>query len=99
MTKTNFLDEIYSGELDTEIKAFLKSKILELIRDENNCKKGSVLQGMEYRPDKIAAYYIGDERLGWMIDVANDFTNGIQEYYLGRNLKIPSLDKIAPYLI
>lgn len=99
MTKTNFLDEIYTEELHTEIKAFLKSKVLELIRDENNCSEGSVLQGMEYRPDKLAAYYMGDERLGWMIDVANDFANGIQEYYLGRKVKIPVLEKITPYLV
>ena len=98
MTKTSYLEDIYSGELDTEIKAFVKKKVIELIRNEDNCKSGSVLQGMEYRPDKIAAYYLGDERLGWMIDIANDFTDGIQEYWLGRILKIPLIEKIAPYL-
>lgn len=98
MTKNNYVEDIYSGELDTDIHAFLKNKSLNIIRSDENCTSGSVLQGMEYRPDKLAAYYLGDERLGWMIDVANDFTEGIQDYYLGRALKIPVLEKIMPIL-
>lgn len=86
--KNTFVKDIYCKELNTDIKGFLSAENLKILRD--NCTTGQVLQGMEYRPDKIAAYYLGDERLGWAISAANNFQNGIQDYYLGRSLKIPT---------
>lgn len=97
MVKNDFIGTIYCKELDTNIKGFMSAKCLEIIKED--CKDGYVMQGMEYRPDKIAAYYLGDERLGWLIDIANGFSDGIKSYYLGRKLKIPiSVDDIVSKL-
>lgn len=87
MNKNNYIKDIYCNELDTNIKGFLSNEQLKILRE--NSTSGQVMQGMEYRPDKIAAYYLGDERLGWAISAANNFQNGIQDYYLGRNIRIP----------
>lgn len=88
MKKNDFIKDIYCNELDTNIKGFLSNEQLKILRE--NSTSGQVMQGMEYRPDKIAAYYLGDERLGWAISAANNFQNGIQDYYLGRNIRIPT---------
>lgn len=88
MVKNDFIETVYCKELDTRIKGFMSIKNIKLIKE--NCSEGFVMQGMEYRPDKIAAYYLGDERLGWLIDIANGFADGIKSYYLGRKLNIPN---------
>ncbi len=88
MVKSNFIGTVYCKELDTNIKGFLSAKNIQIIK--SNCYDAIVMQGMEYRPDKVAAYYLGDERLGWMIDIANGFKDGIKSYYLGRTIKIPN---------
>lgn len=88
MKKSNYLNSIYCGELNIMVKGFLSDEQLKILRD--NSYTGSVMQGMEFRPDKVAAYYLGDERMSWVISAANNFQNGIQDYYLGRKIKIPN---------
>lgn len=88
MKKSSVLGNIFCKELDINIKGFLSEEQLKIIRE--NSYQGQVLQGMEYRPDKIAAYYLGDETMGWLISAANNFQNGIRDYHLGRSLKIPN---------
>ncbi len=88
MLKNDYIDTIYCEELDTDIKGFMSDSNMKILAD--NYTSGTVMQGMEYRPDKIAAYYLGDERLGWAISLANDFDGGISDYYLGRSIKIPT---------
>ena len=74
MLKNNFINNIYCEELDTDIKSFLTAKQLKILKEHST--EGYVLQGMEFRPDKVAAYYLGDERLGWAISAASGFING-----------------------
>lgn len=88
MKKNDFVKDIYCKELNTNIKGFLSDSQIKVLRE--NSTNGQVMQGMEYRPDKIAAYYLGDERLSWAVSAANNFQNGIQDYYLGRSIKIPT---------
>lgn len=88
MNKNSIVKNIYCEELDTKIKSFLTSEQLSILR--NNCFEGAVMQGMEFRPDKVAAYYLGDEKLMWAISAANNFQKGIEDYYLGRKIKIPN---------
>lgn len=97
ISKNNYTDNIFCRELGIEINAFLKKEKMDLIQQYSTIK-GQVMQGMEYRPDKIAAYYLGNERLGWMIDIANGFEDGIKSYYLGRSLKIPDLNSLMSVL-
>lgn len=86
--KNDYVGEIYCKELETKIKGFLTAEQLEILRE--NSTTGSIMQGMEYRPDKVAAYYLGDETMYWAITAANNFQKGIEDYYLGREIKIPT---------
>lgn len=86
--KNDYIGTIYCGELDTDIKSFLSADQLKVLRE--NSTAGKVLQGMEYRPDKIAAYYLGDETMGWAVSAANNFENGISDYYEGRSILVPT---------
>lgn len=88
MLKNTFVDNIYCNELDTNIKGFLRADQLKILREHSTV--GYVLQGMEFRPDKVAAYYLGDERLGWAISAASGFINGIKDYREGRKISIPT---------
>lgn len=86
--KNDYIGTIYCGELDTEIKSFLSAEKLKILRENSVARK--ILQGMEYRPDKIAAYYLGDETAGWAVSAANNFENGISDYYEGRSILVPT---------
>lgn len=88
MNKSDFVNNIYCSELDTDVKGFFSKRNINVLKTDYT--KGTVLQGMEFRPDKLASYYLGDERLGWILDLANDFKNGIKDYYLGREIIIPT---------
>lgn len=90
--KTTYLETIFCKELNTNIKTFISAENI------SNLKKGAtsftIPSGMEYRPDKIAAYLYNNERMGWVIDLANGFTNGVKEYTLYRNILVPTQDAI-----
>ncbi len=49
----------------------------------------AVLPNEEYRPDKIALRIYGDEKLDWVIDEANSFNHGVEEYKRGTKLRLP----------
>lgn len=88
MKKSDYLEDIWCEELEQNIKSFLTPEKLKILRE--NSKTGSVLLGMEFRPDKIAAYYLGNEKMMWAISAANNFQDGIKDYYLGREILIPT---------
>lgn len=111
MKKNDYISTIYSKEIGEKIKGFLsinnilklrENAISTIKRPGGQPQKIVVLPGMEYRPDKIAAYYLsddlnsrlGNETLGWLIDITNGFFGGIKDYYLGRELLIPSTESI-----
>lgn len=64
------------------------SKIVEM---EKNYVEKEIQKGMEYRPDLVAYVYLGDPNKSWMITLLNNFNNGIQDYTLGRKIKVPVL--------
>jgi len=41
----------------------------------------------QYRPDKIAYNLWGNQYSSWILDLINNFTHGIQEYYMGRQIQ------------
>lgn len=50
-------------------------------------KEHIVTDAQEYRQDKIAYELWGSQDAGWVLDVINDFTNGVSEYWSGRAIK------------
>ena len=81
--QTTFFNSI----LGEETKGFAELKNIE----NAPYTEGYVKKGMEYRPDLVADYYLGDSKKAWMITCFNNFVNGIRDYKLGRKLKIPSI--------
>ena len=65
-------------------------KIQEL---KNGATIVSLPLGMEYRPDKISAYYYGTPEYDWVILLVNTI-NGLQDLTLGKELAIPSIETI-----
>jgi len=49
----------------------------------------------EYRPDKIAYYLWGLQDLSWVLDIVNDFTNGISEYTRDTTIKYLQTKKLV----
>ena len=78
---------IYNSILKEDAKGFAELKVIT----DAQYTEGQVLRGMEYRPDLVADYYLGSSNLAWMITCANGFENGIEDYTLGKKLKIPSV--------
>lgn len=60
---------------------------------KNYFKKHIIKSEEQYRPDKIMFSLVGDQSLDWVLDCINHFTNGISEYYPGR--EIDYLDRDA----
>lgn len=94
MTKSNFERSIFSKEIGDKIKGFIPSSIIKKLKEDNQAIRGYVMIGMEYRPDKISAYYYGSTDYDWVILVVNT-TKGLQDLTLGKELVIPSINLIT----
>ena len=90
--KTNYLETIFCKSLNTNIKAFVGKKNIDILQEE--ATSFTIPSGMEFRPDKIAAYLYGDDTISWVLDLTNNFTDGIKEYYLYRQILVPSIKSI-----
>ena len=89
--KSEYIDNIYSTSIKTDIKGFIDAeKIQEL---KNGATVVTLPLGMEYRPDKISAYYYGTPEYDWVILLVNTI-NGLQDLTLGKELVIPSIETI-----
>ena len=87
MRLTELQPTLFNSVLNEETKGFADLKTIT----EAQYTEGQVLRGMEYRPDLVADYYLGNSQLAWMITCINCFENGISDYTLGKKLKIPSI--------
>ena len=92
MNKYSYVDNIFCRELGTNIKGFFPAEKMKILTE--NATEGVVFKGTEYRPDKLAFYYLGDESLGWVISLTNYFIHGIEDYWLGRKILIPTKESI-----
>ena len=92
MRRYDYITNVKSKELDDNIKGFFERVNCDILK--KNSTTGKILSGMEYRPDKVAAYYLGGSNYSWLIDLANDFTEGIKDYYKGREILIPNIDVV-----
>lgn len=91
MRKYDFVEDIYCDSLNNNIKGFFDVEKIKILKKYSSIQ--SVLLGMEFRPDKIATYYLGNSNYSWAIDLANNFEDGIKEYYVGRKILIPDVEK------
>ena len=55
--------------------------------DMNEYEEYIILPTEEYRPDKIANKLWDAPDLTWILDILNDFTNGISEYRSGITIR------------
>lgn len=96
MNKYDYVENIYCDSLDDNIKGFFDRDNCDILK--NNSTNQVILSGMEFRPDKVATYYLGSANYSWLIDLANDFENGIKDYTLGRKILVPKIDVIYTLL-
>lgn len=92
MERIDLQKDTYSEDIKHEMKGFPERKDINNIGISGT---GRVLKGMEYRPDKVAQYYLGDGSYAWAIFFVNNFTNGISELRLGREIKLPKIGNLA----
>ena len=89
MEKSSLQRTVYNPIIEKNVSGFLDNLDLESLR--KNYSIGIIKKGMEYRPDLVANYYLGDSSLSWLITYINDFFNGIRDYKMGKKIKIPIL--------
>lgn len=89
MEKSSLQRTIYNPIIEKNVSGFLDNLDLENLR--KNYTMGIIKKGMEYRPDLVADYYLGDSSLAWLITYVNNFFNGIKDYKIGKKIKIPKL--------
>lgn len=81
---------------DTDNKVFSGiSYPPNLLAYSNYFKEYEIAPEEEYRPDKISFELWGVEDLSWVLDVINDFTNGISEYTRYRKIKYLSAERLV----
>ena len=73
--------------LKENVKGFIDINDLESIK--RNAVYAYIPIGMGYRPDLVAAHFLGDANEAWLITCINNFTNGIKDYKEGRRILIP----------
>ncbi len=69
------------------------------IKYKSYYKKYKISAAEVYRPDKIAYNLFDDQKLWWVLDIINNFTN-LDDYYIGREiyyLDKSYLDKLGLY--
>lgn len=88
MEKRELQDSIYNRILGGYTKGFVNNKNIDSLK---STKIVTVPIGMEYRPDLLAEYYLGDSNYGWAILLANRLENGIQDLYAGKKIMIPKI--------
>lgn len=88
MNRLDYQETIYNPIINNNSKGFLNSKLLKNYKESYTI--GVIRPGMEYRPDLVAKYYLGDVSRAWEIEFINNFTNGVKDFKLGRNIKIPN---------
>jgi hypothetical protein len=86
LSNRKIIKDPVSGE---NINAFIDNKKLDILK--KNCYYGVIKRGMQFRPDLVAEYYLGNAYDSWIISYVNEFVNGIEDYTLGRTIKIPVL--------
>lgn len=96
MTNNDYTSTIYSDKLKQDIKGFMSADNIRILRENSTIQ--TIPFGMDYRPDKVAAYFLGSENLAWMITLASGFENGIKDYYYARKIRVPNLDTVIPLL-
>ena len=89
MEKASLQKNIYNPIIEKKVSGFLDN--LDLDKLKNDCVDGVIKKGMEYRPDLVADYYLGDSSLSWLITYVNNFFNGIKDYKVGTKIKIPKI--------
>ena len=89
MEKASLQKKIYNPTIEKKVSGFLDNLDLDKLR--NDCIDGVIKKGMEYRPDLVADYYLGDSSLSWLITYVNNFFNGIKDYKVGTKIKIPKI--------
>ena len=49
----------------------------------------------EYRPDKIAFKFYGDASLAWVLIYANNFSNGMADFWNNRIIIVPEMSIVT----
>jgi len=88
MDRLSYQTEIYNPIIKSNFKGFIDTSSLETLK--KNTKKVIIPIGMQYRPDLVAQYFLGDQASYWVIDYLNNFLNGIEDYTEGRSIIIPA---------
>ena len=86
MSRYSKVETMYSNILDDDIAGFYDRDDMPSIGN-----KITITASLAYRPDKIAYLYLGDSKLDYLIYYANNFTNGIEDFYPGRTIYSPNL--------
>ena len=90
MRKYDFVSDVYCDSLGINIAGFFDRKNCDILKENSTVQ--TIPIGMQFRPDKVAAYYLGNANYSWLIDLANDFEDGIKDYRLGRAILVPNID-------
>lgn len=84
MYSVSKLDENY--ELD-----FLETPLSKM--NLPTVKTITITGPLEFRPDLVSLRAFGNYHMGWLIAIHNDLLDPINDFYIGREIKIPDLDE------
>ena len=90
-SRSSLVDNDKTGRqiIDAPSKNFIKSFL------DGNEKTIEINAAFEYRPDKLAEYYLGNPQYDWILTLLNNFDKGIEDYYLGRLVIIPTRTRVS----
>lgn len=86
--------DVFDDASQTWDRVFGPSYTPDFYAYKNYFKKHIILSEEQYRPDKIMYNLVGDQSLDWVLDCINHFTNGIEEYYAGREINYLERDAL-----
>lgn len=90
LDRYKFFDDYFDEQDKMNKKGFMRFNLGNYFRS-GNPSTFKITPQFEYRPDKIAFKFYGDASLSWVLIYANNFSQGMGDFFLNREILIPEM--------
>ena len=94
LDRYNFFNDYFDENDKMNKKGFMKFDLGNYLRS-GSPTSFRITNQFEYRPDKIAFKFYGDASLAWVLIYANNFPNGMADFWNNRIIIIPEMDVVT----
>ena len=94
LDRYKFFNDYFDETDKMNKKGFMKFNLGDHLL-AGNPQTFKITNQFEFRPDKIAFSFYGDASLSWVLIYANNFSNGMMDFWNGREILIPEMKTVS----